>query len=323
MIPFFLSAGKHQYAEHYVVFYNCENFFDTLDDPHKSDNEFLPDAKRKWDTKRYKTKIDRISQVIDSIPGNLPDLVGLCEVEDQSCLKDLVQHPTLQKGNYDFLITDGQDVRNIDVALLYDKSVFKLQTHRFINATNPDTPQNKTRDILFAHFKYWSENIYVFVVHFPSRIGGVEKTEPKRIFAASRVRAAVDSLQKLQPNAKIIVMGDFNDTPSSTSLAKIQGSGAPASQLINLFQKMGGEGMGTYSYREKWELLDQMLVSLSIKGGPHQLSVDMNSPNVYRGSFLLKKNKAGAEVPRKTYDGMKYLGGYSDHLPVYLKLFIN
>lgn len=326
LIPVLFSANKHQYAEHYVVFYNCENFFDTLDDPHKSDNEFLPDAKRKWDTKRYKTKLDRISQVIDSIPGNLPDLVGLCEVEDKSCLKDLVQHPTLQKGNYDFLITDGQDVRNIDVALLYDKSVFKLQAHRFINATNPETPQNKTRDILLAHFKYWNENVYVFVVHFPSRIGGIEKTEPKRLYAASRVRSAVDSLQKLQSNAKILVMGDMNDWPKNESIEKIlqaKNDISKPGELINHFYKHHLNGEGTYYWADAWGVFDQILVTQSLKGGPHQLSYDPNSAAIYKGDFLLKANKEGVKIPKKTYNGTKYTNGYSDHLPVYLKLFIN
>ncbi|MCC7302279.1 MAG: hypothetical protein IT233_06535 [Bacteroidia bacterium] len=325
LLPFLLSMHRHKYTEYYVMFYNTENFFDTIDDPHKSDNDFLPDAKRKWNTGKYFKKINRLAEVIDSVPGDLPDLIGLCEVEEKSCLEDLVRNSRLIKGNYSMLISSGPDVRGIETALLFDQGVFKLQSHQFISATNPQMPENKTRDILYAHLKYGQESIHVFVIHFPSRIGGEEKTEVKRIFAAGRLRKKIDSIQYVTANAKILVMGDFNDLPDNKSLTEVLHAHprpTGSAELMNVTAS-GNPGDGTYLFKEQWNLFDQMLVSSSFKGGPHQISCDLKSGNIYKKDFLLKKGKEGKVSMYKTFNGTKYLGGYSDHLPVYLKLFIN
>ncbi len=326
-IPFFFAADRHKYTEYYVASYNCENFFDTLDDPHKSDNEFLPDAKRKWNSERYFKKVDRIAEALDSVPGALPDIIGLVEIESKSCLEDLIKNPRLQNGNYDILITEGQDVRNIDVGLLYDKTVFKLQQVQHISATNPESAKNKTRDILYAHLKYWNESVHVFVVHWPSRIGGREETEPKRLYAAQQLRKKVDSIQKTQPNAKIMIMGDFNDTPENKSIAEIlkaKEKAEAADEFNNPFMPIYKSGEGTYYFQESWNLLDMILTSKAFVGGPHQLSCDLKSAAVLRSKILLKQDIGKNKIhPKKTYNSTTYLGGYSDHLPVYIKLFIN
>ena len=188
-----------------VAFYNCENFFDTKDDPNKKDDEFLPESAMKWDETRYMNKLTKIAQVLDStVAGvNLPALVGLVEIENKEVLEDLVSKSQFKSKSYGVLATDSPDERSIDCGLLYDKSVFTLVDFKELNATNSALGDYKTRNILFATLKATNGDVlYVFVNHWPSRREGEKESEPRRIYAAEQVRAKINELQKKDAKAK-------------------------------------------------------------------------------------------------------------------------
>ena len=290
-----------------VLFWNTENLFDCKDDPKKNDNEFLPEATRHWTYFRYRDKIKNLAKgIIASGTDYVPDLVGLCEVENDSCLYDLTRRSPLKEAGYRYVMTDSPDQRGIDVALLYQRGSFKLLQHQSIRIPFKQVKKAPTRDILHVVGKVVSgDTLDVWVVHYPSRRGGKAKSEPYRLLVAEILKHAVDSVMQVRQNPNVVIMGDFNDGPSSPVMKKLCSDG----RLVNLMQ---GKKEGTYRYRGKWEILDQFLVSRNVRA---------KNVEILRHPFLLEEDeKYGGNKPFRTYNGMRYQGGFSDHLPIILDL---
>jgi predicted extracellular nuclease len=310
-----------------VAFYNCENFFDTKDDPNKKDDEFLPESAMKWDETRYMNKLTKIAQVLDStvVGDGLPALVGLVEIENKEVLEDLVSKSQFKSKSYGVLATDSPDERSIDCGLLYDKSVFTLVDFKELNATNSALGDYKTRNILFATLKATNGDVlYVFVNHWPSRREGEKESEPRRIYAAEQVRTKINELQKKDAKAKVIVMGDFNDHPDNTSiLTTLKASDKPKAKgdLYNAYQTLDALKQGTHYYDKEWRVLDQIIVSQAFIGAKKGYRFNAKNASILKKDFVLFNNaKTGEEKPNRTYSGEKYYNGYSDHLSVYIKL---
>jgi predicted extracellular nuclease len=321
---YFMEAQK----EITLMFYNVENFFDTKDDPKKQDEEYLPQSNLKWDELKYKNKINRISQVIDSsVAGaGLPDIVGFCEVENKQVLNDLVQRSQLKSRAYTSLCTTGLDDRGINVGLIFDKNVFDFIDVKELNATNPELGNYKTRNILFVTLKHklTHDVLHVFVNHWPSRRDGEKETEPRRKHAAKVIRAKIDELQKPNPTAKILVMGDLNDYPVSTSVYETLGAKDKmhVGDLYNPFYQFHKKGQGTHSGREGWYVFDHIIINKGLYTSTKGLQFKNNQAFILKKDFVLFKNyKTGDEKPNRTFGpNDKYFNGYSDHLAVYIKL---
>jgi predicted extracellular nuclease len=290
-----------------ILFWNTENLFDCKDDPKKNDNEFLPDATRRWTYFRYRDKLKNLAKgIVASGDEYVPDLVGLCEVENDSCLYDLTRRSPLKEAGYRYVMTDSPDQRGIDVALLYQRGSFKLLQHQSIRIPFKQVKKAPTRDILHVVGKVVSgDTLDVWVVHYPSRRGGKAKSEPYRLLVAEILKHAVDSVVQVRQNPNVVIMGDFNDGPSSPVMKKLCSDG----RLVNLMQ---GKKEGTYRYRGAWEILDQFLVSGNVR---------TKNAEVLQHPFLLEEDeKYGGNKPFRTYNGMRYQGGFSDHLPIILDL---
>lgn len=311
-----------------VMFYNVENFFDTMDNPKTTDEDYLPGSPLKWDEQKYKNKINRISQVIDSsVAGKaLPDLIGFCEIENKQVLNDLVLKTQLKTRSYTALCTTGLDERGINVGLLYDKTLFDFQDVKELNVTNPALGDYKTRNILFVTLKHKTTQdlLYLFVNHWPSRRDGEKETEPKRLYAAKVVKTKVDEILKNTPQAKILIMGDLNDYPTNNSVYTILGAKDNMNNaiLFNPFYQFHKKGEGTHSGREGWYVFDQILISKGLFNTTKGLLYKNNQAYILKKDFVLFKNKrTGEEKPNRTYGAdNKYYNGYSDHLAIYIKL---
>jgi predicted extracellular nuclease len=311
-----------------VMFYNVENFFDIKDDPKINDSDYLPNSDLEWNLQKYENKIKRIAEVIDSgVAGvGLPDIVGFCEVENKQVLIDLVVKSQLKTKPFTAICATGQDERGINVGLIYDSNLFELLKSEEINSIDPAFPKNKTRNVLFVtlRFKTTNEKIYLFVNHWPSRRDGEAETESKRIYSAKVVRGKIDLLLKENPNAKIIVMGDLNDTPMNTSVQKVLKANASpkaeAGELLNPYFNFEKRGEGTHYHEGEWDVFDNIILSpeFLLKKG---LTFKGANAYILKKDFLLFKNhRTGEQKPNRTYSGMKYHNGYSDHLAVYITL---
>ena len=328
------AVPVHSQEPFRVMFWNVENLFDILDDSKKSDEEFLPEATRGWTLSRYRDKLKKVAKTIvaSGDEERVPDLVGLCEVESYYCLHDLVKRSPLKEAGYRFVMTDSPDRRGIDVALLYQRGSFRILQHQSIRIPHRQVKRDPTRDILHVSGQILSgDTLDVLVCHMPSRGGGKAKTEPFRLLAARTLRRTVDSLMQVRQHPYLIIMGDFNDYPSDKALRKVLcGKG----DLVNL---MEGMEEGTYRYHGEWGIFDQFLLSrnmLAKKGNAKAKSKNakakiknvgayLKNVQVLRHPFLLEEDdKYGGDKPFRTYNGLKYNGGYSDHLPIALDLLI-
>ena len=312
----FFPVAIHSQESFRILFWNVENLFDTKDDPRKNDNEFLPDATRHWNHFRYRDKLKNLAKgIIASGKEYVPDLVGLCEVENDSCLYDLIRYSPLREADYRFVMTDSPDQRGIDVALLYQRGSFKLLQHQSIRIPYKQWKKGPTRDILHVVGKVVSgDTLDVVVCHMPSRSGGQAKSEPYRLLTTQMLKQAVDSLMLVRKNPSVVVMGDFNDYPTNKSMKRLCSDG----RLRNL---MKGKKDGTYRYRGEWGILDQFLVSGSLLKRRGSIRTSAKDAQILRHDFLLEEDdKYGGDKPFCTYNGMKYLGGFSDHLPIVLDL---
>lgn len=291
---------------------NCENLFDTRHDSLKQDQEYLPEAVRHWTGKRYWRKLNNISQeLLSTCSDGVPDLVALCEVENDTVLNDLCHRSLLHNAGYEYVMTQSPDIRGIDVALLYQPLTFALDTAFALRVPTVEG-MRPTRDILYVRGRVVSgDTLHVYVVHAPSRYGGEHYSRPFRLAVARRLCQSLDSLRNLSPDARILIAGDFNDSADSPVLQEIERCG-----VKNLTCKAQGENgaRGTYRYQGEWGSLDHVFGSPAIVR-----SVD--SVFIHAPRFLLEKEpQYGGWRPRRTYNGMRYQPGYSDHLPLVVRL---
>lgn len=290
-----------------VAFYNVENLFDTIDGPN-DDTEFLPAAESKWNTEKYNAKLEHIRQVMAAL--NMPMIMGVCEIENRGVLADVIG----QDKRYGIVHYDSPDARGIDVALLYRKDLLRLKSSGKIRFTLPGDSIPTSRDIVWAQYQYKKESLYVLVNHWPSRRSGADESAPRRLMAAQMAGQFIDSLQKNDPKAKIILMGDLNDHPQDAAPQLI------ASKLIPQITKSSGTFGGSYNYKNEWDVLDHIFISSNTLSG--KIQVQTESGKIHDFPYLLTEYK-GQTVPNRTYAGSKYLGGYSDHLPVSIQVILH
>lgn len=328
IIVCFLPSRMFAQEAFRVMHYNVENFFDCRHDSLKHDEEFLPASVRAWTWKKYHDKLTKIAKVILAASGEqVPDLVGLCEVENTYCLDGLTRYSPLRDAAYRYVMTDSPDERGIDVALLYQPATFRLVGTRCIHVPSSVIGRKPTRDLLHVSGRVVSgDTLDVFVCHFPSRSGGVRLSEPHRLLAANVLRQAVDSLLSVRQHPYLIIMGDFNDYPSSRSVSEVLGAKKVSDADVSfsgLYNLMAGKAGGTYRYRGEWGMLDQFIVSGTLLFPSSALCTDTGKARPLAFPFLLEEDEQyGGDMPFRTYKGMRYHGGYSDHLPVCLDIMV-
>lgn len=295
-----------------VVELNCENIFDLQHDSLKNDYEWVAGGENKWSAKRYWRKLNRTAQTIIACGERnndwaLPDIVALCEIENDSVMRDLTRRSLLRKARYDYVMTDSPDLRGIDVALLYSPFTFRLINQSSLRI-DPLPTMKPTRDILYVSGEIISgDTLHIFVVHAPSRRGGEHLTRSYRCHVASRIVNSIDSIRELSPKAKILVMGDFNDYSGDPALLLLENN-----NLIDISKNVKGlnGAKGTYRYKGRWDSLDHIFAS-------EEMGLLLMSCYIYDAKFLMEKDRDyGGLKPRRTYYGIGYNNGFSDHLPL-------
>lgn len=305
------------------AFYNVENLFDTIDDPHTNDSSFLPGSKLHWNTKKYEHKLDNLSRVMSAIDSTgFPTLFGLSEVENINVLRDLINHDGLKKAHYSIIHKDSPDERGIDVALLYRKDIYTPVVTRFIRLTFPFEPNDHTRDIIYSKGVIaGKDTLHLFINHWVSRWGGQEETEPFRKFTGDLLKKITDSIFRVQPDANILIAGDLNDNPDDISVSQNLDANPvekpyKKKTLYNLAYKKYKAGEGSLYYRG-WDMFDQIIVSTSMLKGNNGIKVNAPDQTVIKYDWMLYKPKKGPARPNRTA-AREYYGGYSDHLPVFI-----
>lgn len=336
------NAQKKNFKIHTVAFYNVENLFDTINDSGKGDDEYLPKGEQAWTGEKYKTKLANIAKVLSDIGTEentaSPTIIGLAELENRRVLEALIkQSPLIEKG-YGIVHFDSRDSRGTDVGFLYLKSAFRPISYRNIPLVIKDTlkieetetkkkskkklsPKLFTRDQLLVSGLLDGEEIHFIVNHWPSRYGGEKKSSPFREAAAALNRKIIDSLVNIDPNAKVITMGDFNDGPYNNSITKVLGAkrfkdDLKPGELFNPMDALFREGKGTVAYNDAWDLFDQVIMTSSL------ISKDYSSyrywkAGIFKPDYLCQPTGKYRGYPLRNANGE---AGYSDHFPVYVYL---
>lgn len=324
-------AQEKQYKVAAVGFYNVENLFDTINDPEKNDEDFLPTGSYHYTPEVYQEKLTHLSGVIADLATELtPDgvaMLGVAEIENRLVLEDLVKQPSLAKRGYKIIHHDSPDARGVDVGFIYQPKYFTVLGSKPLLVPMPQNPDGSsyfTRDILWVWGTFDGEPLHVFVNHWPSRRGGEVASSPLRELAATVCRGVIDSLLQVDPNVKIITMGDLNDDPTNNSTYKVlQAKPKPeklkAGELFNPFYEFYKKGIGTLAWNDSWNLFDQIILSQGWlkkeQEGFYYLRTE-----VYNRPYLTQKSGNFKGYPHRTYVGGVYQGGYSDHFPVYIFL---
>lgn len=324
-----LSAQGVQYKIASVGFYNLENLFDIEDDTTIWDEEFLPEGGKAWTAERYAEKQANMAYVIseigiDKAPQGL-SILGVSEIENRRVLEDLVAQESIADRNYQIIHIDSKDGRGIDVALLYNPAHFVPISHRIYDLPiYRDSVRKYTRDILHVMGSLDGDTIHVLVNHWPSRRGGADRTNPLRIKGAQICKGVIDSLTAVDPDVKVIVMGDLNDDPTNDSVigflrAKESPKDVMLGDTYNPMMDFFRRGMGSNAYRDVWSLFDQMIFT------PGWLDKEQDGyfyyrANIFNKKFLVQRRGRYKGYPFRTYSGNTYQGGYSDHYPVYTLL---
>ena len=328
LLLFFVFCQIQLKSQNFVVssigYYNVENLFDTKDDKGVNDKDFTPFGKNSWNSIKYSNKIANISEVISKISIDVnPDglaILGLSEVENKGVIEDLVSHANIIEKNYQIVHYDSPDKRGIDVALIYQKKYFNLQSSKNYVLNHPTDSSFRTRSQLLVSGDLLGERVHIIVAHWPSRSGGEKRSKPNRIAAANLGRSIIDSIQLAEPNAKIIYMGDLNDDPTNESLTKhLKSNGnlqkLKPSQMYNPMLDLYKKGIGSLAWRDTWNIFDQILFTPSLV--KNQKGFTFYKAKVFNSSFLIQKQGSYKGYPFRTFAGGNYIGGYSDHFPVY------
>ena len=318
-----LLAGFAQ-KPYKVMFYNFENLFDTINDPEILDEEFTPDGPKKWNSVKYNKKIGNLERVLFDIAAldkNYPAVIGVSEVENRSVLEDVIATPKLAPANYRIVHYDSPDARGVDVAFFYRPDVFELEGSAPIPFTMEGLPNFKTRDIVTMWGTIEGEPFYFMVAHWPSRLGGKEASAPKR-------ERAADSVLRLDPATKVVMMGDFNDDATDDSITEVLGAKGDIRKLepgdyYNPFINVLKAGYGTLAYQDAWNLFDNIVVSENLVAGDG-LKIRKASPkarfygNIFSRPYMIQQEGQYKGYPLRTFVGNNFQGGYSDHFPVYI-----
>lgn len=324
-IPYLKGKDKNtSESERIIGFYNVENLFDTTHDAGKSDGDFLPDGMYEWNEEKYQIKLHNIATVIKEMAqknGRYHSVIGLAEVENDHVLADLVACSEIAEAQYSAVHFEGTDGRGIDVAFLYRPSEFKLLDSKVIRYATG------TRDALMIRGTLDDEMFAFFVAHLPSRRD--DKNEQGRLLGARTVYNEAMSLQKRFPGIKIAVMGDMNDNPGDESMVgELHGRNsvnAAETDFFDPFLEMHEDGHGSEEYRGEWNLFDIIMVNSALadqnsEGYRIQKAGDGYWGTIFNADFLTQQSGRYAGTPLRTFSGSKFLNGYSDHYPTYIKI---
>ena len=315
-----------------VVFYNLENLFDTINDPNKNDEEYLPEGARKWTTYRYNQKQANMSRVLFDIAlvdKNFPTVIGVSEIENRLVLEDLLATPKLAKTNYRIVHYDSPDRRGVDCAFFYRPDQFKLEGSEAHKISFPGRPNFLTRDLVAMWGKIEGEPFYFIVSHWPSRLGGKERSQYARDFVAAKCKHICDSVRTVNPATKVVIMGDFNDDATDKSVTDVLGAKGKLNQvgandMFNPFWSMYRAGYGTLGYRDSWNLFDNIVVSENLATGSTGELKLVKGPgakflgNIFNASYMVQKEGQYKNYPLRSFVGSNFQNGYSDHFPVYI-----
>ncbi|MGC9331799.1 MAG: endonuclease/exonuclease/phosphatase family protein [Bacteroidales bacterium] len=322
------AQEETQYKINTVAFYNLENLFDTINDPDIFLNdEFSPEGKKRYDTEKYNTKLKNLSSVIKQVGADRtkqpPVICGVSEIENATVLEDLINTDNLKPYNYDYVHYDGPDERGVDVGLIYRKDFFEVTSSASYTVKFEEDTSDHTRDQLLVNGKLDGEKMHFIVVHYPSRRGGELASRPKRQTAADVSRHIIDSLLAENPDAKIIIMGDFNDNPDNLSITNnLKANGKKnklkKEELFNPMAELYKKGVGSGAHRDKWFLYDMLIVSQGLLDPSD--GYRFYDAFVYVKPFLQQSEGRFKGYPYRSFVGDTWMGGYSDHFPVYLYL---
>ena len=321
--------SDESYEVNTIAFYNVENLFDTINDPLTRDDDRTPMGKDKWTVDIYRKKLLNLSKVINEIGADLtgesPTIIGLCEVENKKVLVDLINTKLLKISKYEIIHYDSPDERGVDVALIYKKGKFKPTSSKIypLHLKTSTGEIDFTRDHLLVSGYLNNEKIHFIVNHWPSRAGGQMKSEKKRISAGLLNRKIIDSILRINPVAKIINMGDFNDNPNDKSIKPILKTSSlkenlSEGELFNPMDILFKKGYGTYKFRGRWDMLDQFMLtqSLILENEGHFFL----KASVYSKKYMVNPKGKYQGYPYKSFAGGRFLDGFSDHFPIYLYL---
>lgn len=328
-----------------IAFYNLENLFHPSDDPLKFDDDRTPEGADQWTYDKYQAKLNNMAHAIAEIGPNTASIVGLCELENRQVLQDLLSQEALNTIDFGIIHYESPDLRGVDVGLIYRKSHFNPRRTVSISVPLYDEKKDKplwTRDQLLVEGDLMGKPIYFMVNHWPSRSGGKQRSEAKRMSAAKVTKRITDSLLRLNPQSQIVIMGDFNDNPDDPSIQKViqsstERSWSPtrnntqshseedseeSSELSNNFfnpmAKMYAAGIGSLAFRDQWFLFDQIILTHNFSSKKSNWRI--KSAAIHKASYLVTQSGRFKGYPFRSMQGSHFTGGYSDHFPVYITL---
>ena len=323
-----LSAkGQNQYKVLAVGFYNCENLFDTLDDPNKKDEDFLPNGAYAYTGEVYKQKLHNIATVFQRLGTDItpdgPAIIGMAEIENDNVLKDLIAQPELKSRNYKYCWFYTSDERGISTAMLYNPKYLTVISSDPIRVPMESIGQKRpTRDILHVYgVLAGGDTVHILVNHWPSKSGGESATAPGRRLVASIDKHIYDSLTTLNPDTKVIIMGDLNDNPTSEGVidvlkAQKDKKEVALTDIYNPWISMYKKGMGTESYRGEWNLIDQIMISGSFLKNNNNKWMYYRC-EIFNRDFLINKIGRDKGLPHRSFTiSQVWDNGFSDHFPV-------
>lgn len=320
-----------------IAFYNLENLFHPSDDPVKFDDDRTPEGADRWTYEKYQAKLANMAKAIADIGPVIPSILGLCELENRQVLHDLLRQEALSAIDYGMIHYESPDLRGVDVGLLYRKSHFNPRNTRSIAVPLYDEEKDKplwTRDQLLVEGDLFGKPIYVIVNHWPSRSGGKQRSASRRMSAAKVTKRVADSLLRINPQSQIVIMGDFNDNPDDPSIQKViqssaydsrdyirnsaQGATNKGADFYNPLEKMYSAGIGSLAFRDQWFLFDQIILThnFSTKTSNWRLK----SAAIHKANYLVTPHGRFKGYPFRSMQGSKFMGGFSDHFPVYITL---
>lgn len=312
-----------------ILSWNVQNLFDDVSDGGEYE-EFDP-AEGTWTSAMFQKRLDRIGEIFDDVLESYPDIVLLQEIENLHALQILGED--ILKDRYPWLILFEEEDMSVHTAVLSSvpvTSTARLETGYWGRV--------RLRPIQEIHFDLNGREMILFNNHWKSRSGGSAATEEGRISAAEVLVSRIRSIVRDNPDALILAGGDFNENHDEykkngrayrTALIPViedvpeewsgslylcsDGRDAISTEmrLVLYSPWFDSSRAGTYVYKSQWNKIDHFFLWKSLFDGR---DYDFAEFDVIRDVPLLNEYNYPARWDSYSEEG------YSDHLPILLKI---
>jgi hypothetical protein len=325
-----------------IAYWNTENFYDTLFQKSNDTGIYV----RNWNSEKYMHKVNLlVSHMNQMFPKQLPHILALSEIENESILQDIISHPSIAKAGYLFKAGKKNENTPFINAVIYNPKKVTLISDTSIRISN------NLEDVLLANFAAKKDTFQVVVLNFVNHtfLTDFEKKLPlnQNAVHTSRLNATL-----LSPEIKkypLVLLGSFYEEKNNLIISVILSAHKYDSmeykklKYANLSHNL--DSIDAYTYYTESQVkediksdfyenlpnsyqynlqgfdYDHALLEKSFFDKRNKWNYMPNSYMVYKPMDLVNSSPRYRNAPLKTFFNQQWQKGFSDHYAIAFSIY--